>query len=334
MTEEPESGPSRGRRFRTRFTWIVFGAVLLGLAFAWLGPEEDWPVFAQPPKLDIPALSVPTGDQTLRGTVVDPAGDPVADAVVEVLDDERPHWSRSGPDGAFAIAGLTVGEHEAVILADGHPPTTRPFRLPAEGAVAFTLDEPLAAIAPLPPVVRSDLTGRLSPSVGSRVAGCEVVLVPSERADPLSGATLRRVVADGSGAFVVPSVVHGVYTIRALPSWAAGGSWPVLASVDHVHGATSLEVSLPLEGARVVVQASDTAGRAVAGALLVVSPEQHPSRVWPPTHTSADGRAGVGDLPAGRYRVELRAGAHTATQIVEIARSELLEVAFDPFELR
>jgi hypothetical protein len=133
------------------------------------------------------------------------------------------------------------------------------------------------------------------------------VLRPAPGSDPLSGAAVRRTSADASGAFAFEELPLARYELEVLPAWAAGGSWPVLARREVLHDGLAL-ARIDLEAGAIEGAALDSAGAPLHGALVLVSAEADPNRVWPPAATDAAGRFRVEHLAPGRYRVRLRAG--------------------------
>jgi hypothetical protein len=102
-----------------------------------------------------------------------------------------------------------------------------------------------------------------------------------------------------------------------LPRWAANGRWPDLlrAAGDspRVEWEHTLDAAreLVLEPAAGTVQGvlHDDAGAPLEAALVLVSPADDVSRVWPPISTASDGSFRRSDLPPGKYVLSARAGA-------------------------
>ena len=56
--------------------------------------------------------------------------------------------------------------------------------------------------------------------------------------------------------------------------------------------------------------------------------------MWPPTATGSDGRFQIGDLPEGRFRIRIRAGAAKRELTVDVRPGETQRLTFEPFDPR
>ncbi len=319
--------------FRFRFTWIVLAACAIGWIVTALRSEENWPKFSPPPDVAFAAFAAPDEPAELSGMIVDADGSPTSDALVEILANGYPHWAWTNARGRFRIAPLPLGHFEAVLHAEGYAPTVLEVDVAAANPpVRWALETPLRDLVALPAMGRAPLVGRIAPSVGSSIGRCEVVLVPLPT-DTITGAVPRRALADGDGDFEVPDLVLAKYELRVLPPWAEGGSWPVLARVEIDHRDGREVAPVTLQSGRIALRATGRELGAVAGAVALVREKDRPGRIWPPVVTSETGSASVGDLPAGRYLIQLRAGARLAEREIDLGPGELLGVDFEPLDL-
>jgi hypothetical protein len=309
---------------------------------------------AAPPTATLPPLTAPALDTALRGLIVGPEGEPVADALVFVNADDRPGWTYTGVDGAFEVAGLSHGPRTMSVVARGYDPVTRELHGESAGEVELVArPEPVS----MPAVERATLTGRvistdplgtLDPLTPDQArSSYEVQLVPTSPPEEFGGALPRATTVDAQGNFVFEELAAGSYTVRVLPSWARDGSWPDLTRpteatdgtpYEHLpagHGPgdgvpPELAVRLATGGAR--GHLFDDAGEPLEGALLLLHPEGAEERLWPPVATGADGSFVLTDLPAGRYTLTIRAGGglleHTlAIEAGKVTTAELGRLA-------
>ena len=310
------------------FLALVFGAFAAGMVRERARTDEPLQTYAAPVPVELAPLESPYGELELAGTVVTASGDPAPDVLISLEEAEfgagrlapgpaQPlHWTYTDDDGRFHLARLSAGSFRAVLVTPAAPPTTIPLELPAAEEVRWQLSEPLPPLPVLPELLRTRLGGRVLAPVGlegTALEGLEVVLRPAESA-PLSGAVVRRAVCDGEGRFQFEELALEPYRVEVLPPWARGGSWPVLATLplDGLEPTESSECSITLQCGEISGELRDAEGRSLEGALVKLWPAEEgtsPKRLWPPTATDASGAFVVRDLPVGRYRLRLRAGA-------------------------
>ena len=121
-----------------------------------------------------------------------------------------------------------------------------------------------------------------------------------------------------------------------LPSWAHGGSWPILgeAKLDFSDGKELDLLKIPLVEGMITGSLRDQDGLPISGALLVLrslGSDQLPrtaARVWPPVRSEDDGSFTLVDLPPGTYEVELVAGEAREKQQVQVRAGSLGVVDF------
>jgi hypothetical protein len=298
------------KRFQIAFSAAVFLALALGFLRERLRPpEEDGLATGDFHPVLLPPLAGPGGSLSLAGTVADHQGAPAAGVQVTLFarDDAQPaeeplHWTYTAEDGRFSLDHLAPGSVRVVLVAPPLPPSSFDLELPVAEDVLWRLSQPLPPLPVLPEIRRVRLAGVLRPTGGAGApggapAGYEIVLRPAPDLPRASGAVVRRARSDAAGRFEFEELAVARYLVEVLPPWARAGSWPVLALVSgEIHGQLIEAGGRALQGALVQVFALDSLDP--AGAPLG----------WPPTATDAEGRFLVGDLPAGRYRVHVRAG--------------------------
>lgn len=337
------------KRSHLVFVTVVFTALLTGVLVERADDDDPFAEFSftTPRRVQIDSLEIPTGEHRLAGTVRDADGKPGEDArVVLVKTDvvagmvERMRWTRVDADGRFDIGGIPKGRYVVLLSRPDLPNTLHAVEIPAADEVAWTLEPPLAPLPALPELRREDFTGRLSPPVGATEPrgsreGYEILFDPGEMPDIPTGAIERRVRTDAEGNFEMPGLAEADYRVKVLPPWAAGGSWPVLDEVELAFvadPALSVFLNVRLRTGELTGRLEDLEERPVEGALVRVWPEGAENRLWPPVRTDAAGVFLIGDLPAGRYVIRVRAGSGAAerTEAVRIGAREV--VSFEPLD--
>jgi hypothetical protein len=334
-------------RARHLLVALVFLAVALGFLAERARREDTSASFRFEP-LTAPAfgpVELPLGTETLQGFVLEQDGRPARDVQVflyraEPLAEgaEPLSWTLTDAEGRFELASLAPAAYAAALVRSGHPPATFAVAVPASDPVRWTLPPALEPLRALPEIERAPLTGRiemLAERGPDSLAGYEVVCLPAaDSPTPLSGAVLRRVASDASGAFRVEGLVRGPYVVEVLPPWASGGSWPALAraELDHTGDGTT-ELVLSMETGAIAGAIVDQAGHAVEGALVAIASAGDPDRIWPAVQTDAVGAFAVLDLPAGHYQFRVRAGAASHERVVEVRAGAVTELEIEPLDL-
>ncbi len=282
---------------------------------------------------------------TLQGQILYADGaTPCAEALVELVQGDRVRWAWTDNSGKFTIDDLHLAtKQELVVLVAEHMP--HPFQVVIDGVaptqVNWILDQPVEPIEPLPEVTWGNLRGSLLRGMPGALGngsteGFEVWLVPKPGSDPLLALGERRAHVQADGLFEVKGLINGSYLARALPSWAHGGSWPVLgeAHLDFADGTEPDLLSIPLKEGMVTGSLRDGDGLPVLGALLILRSlpnDQQPGaavRVWPPVRSAADGSFTLVDLPPGHYEIELVAGEAREKRRIEVRAGSLETVGF------
>lgn len=306
-------------------------------AVAWalsMGPGElnnsaptKWPspLAAAPPPASQNEVQLPGMLKTL-------AGQPAADALIQVKSGGIVRWTWTDAQGAFALAlpkdPATRAALEIVVVAYEHLPAI--FHAESD-RLDWTLPAPAPELEALEDLVLGNFTGRVERKHGSP-EGLEIWLTPPPGTAPLSGRIERRTRVAPDGTYTFANLTAGVYQARIVPSWAAGGTWPILAA-----GALPFEPGssmpappalAPVEGA-IEGTVTDEDGRALAGALILVQQlGEAQERLWPARASDSSGAFRVDELPPGRYRVELTSGATRLQIEVQVAKDETTPANF------
>lgn len=230
----------------------------------------------------------------LRGRVVDPAGNPLAEVEVgffasqgqllEILSEEGENRVLSGPDGEFTIPDLAPGG--TVTLTVQHPGFVRQD-VPG---VRVPRDEEL--IVELVPASR--VTGRVIERGGGGIEGAQVAS-PESRWE---GAT-----TDATGAFTLEGLAPG--TIQLLAT-AAGFLEPPAKTIEVLSGEPTPEVLFELDrGAVVTGRVTGPDGGPLEDAFVYLRDASGFGNEF--TRTDAEGSYRLAGVPTGERR--LAAGA-------------------------
>ncbi|TAJ21303.1 MAG: carboxypeptidase regulatory-like domain-containing protein [Planctomycetota bacterium] len=311
-----------GRWFRWRALFVALVAVLA----VWMYVRERVetrglrnPIFGDPDPPVLAPLEATDGAHALAGRVRTSAGAALADASVVVREGQMPRSTQTDREGAFRFEGLRAGTHEVAVLAFGQTPQTFRVTLPSEEPLELALAAPRAPLDTLPAITRAPLRGRLR-TVSAALDGLEVWLEPAPGTDPLTGVVPRRARVGADGAFELDALAAGAYSLRVLPAWASGGSWPIVVQRDLEWSGAAADLAGGLEldyrPATTALRVLDVAGRAMPGALVLLRERTAPDRplhVWPARESDAAGEVGFDDLPGGDYEIEIAAGSARKT---------------------
>jgi len=318
--------------------------VALGVGFCRARRAEGaraLPSFSPPAGAQLAPLEAPGGDRTLSGRVVDIDSNPIAGVTVFLRSSDVPFWTETGADGAFELRGLVDGPHEVALVKWGHPPRMAHIDSPTEG-VELTLTPPKPPPPRLPAIAAAPLSGRVAHPLGGAFAdveGYEIQLEPRTEVTEFQAAVLRRIPSDGRGFFAVEDLAFGEYSVRVVPSWASGGSWPDLVSLADaqlLHAVDGGDFAVfGLEVGAIEATVVDPNGKALEGAYAILSDARDASRVWPPQQSDGYGVLRFLDLPPGRYRISLRAGESAIEELlVDVANAEVSRPPLPPLAVR
>ena len=350
------------KRRQLVFVSVVFSTVLTGFVLEHQRARDPFEFISITSigAVELPPVELPTGDEVLEGRVVDEDGQPIGDVGVHLFRAHRSQpetgpqggadpllWTRTAPDGRFRIEGAPSGEFEVALLALERPTARFSVSLPTKGPMRWQVPARATPPSTLAEIESLPLTGRLAPPVGTLptphpVGGYEIWFEPLEGPSAwLAGRVPMRVDVDPNGRFKIEQLVCGRYLVRVLPSWARGGTWPILEEIAYTHPSPgeleprSPDPSLPLRlrSGTLGGRAFDEEGLPLEGALVKVWPTAQPDHLWPTLATDTEGTFLIRDLPPGPYRVRLRAGgaAFEADVTIRIgARTTLTPPALDP----
>ncbi len=258
---------------------------------------------------DVRLVVGPRDTWTLAGRVLDPDGQPVASAEIQVRTTaEDLSYSRlSGPvkQGAFSMlvpsTWPTVSfEISAALAENGTRLDVQAYRQ----ARVTVHDVPLR--------IRLErgfaIAGRVVDGRGHGIEGVQVIAAPA--AHPWN----RRAVAttDGEGRFRAGGLAREkqLLTFQPRPGWARPQDLPVDPGTDDLE--IVLERAVVLEG-----RVTDEEGAAVSGAVVVLTPGdtsggadtqyEHQYQRLPSTQTDHEGRFRFGDLASGTWDITVAA---------------------------
>jgi hypothetical protein len=295
--------------------------------------------FETPERVVLPRVSLPVGLARIAGWVEDASGNPVAEALVKLVLGDEIAWTHSGADGSFALDGLPEGDHHLQVWSRHFHLQSFPLRAPAEGLRLRLLDE-TGALPRLPASERIDLAGELLPALPNQLLrGYEVLLLPAVARHLPEAPIERRATVDADRRFEFPELATGHYRVLILPPWARGAESPNLAAASsrelvHAADAHAAGLFLPLEMGALQGFAYDQQGEPVQGALALIHPVGRPEEAWPVGASDSSGTFAIGDLPPGRYRLEVRAGEALHEQEIAVASGHRHRLDLPPLSLR
>lgn len=285
-------------------------------------------------------LDFPKRDARFESRVVAPSGAGVARATVWLTSGAEVSFVETGADGAFAFDRVQPGPRELVVVAEGFAPRRATFA-ESEPHASIALGEPLPPPPSLPAMKRSTLRGTVS-GLGFVAAGAQICLTPRAPVETLGAPIPVRVECADDGAFEFQDLIEGEYTPHVYPRWAVNGSWPDLLvptggasglEFRHEEGAHRDGLALTTTCSRIRGTLRDALGGPLEGALVLVALASDPSRVWPPATSAVGGAFEVGDLPAGKYTVSVRAGGDAAQLEIDLRASEVRELNVRPLDV-
>ncbi len=279
--------------------------------------------------LTVPALAIPAGQGvtdlgtvqlapggTVHGVVVDPQGEPVADAEVQAKGADRdgalfrlfpasdagPEGTVTAADGTFTLEDLSPGVAlDLTVTHPGYGPGAAPgVAVPSEDTVRVVLQP------------ASRVSGHVTGPDGKPVAGAEVAL-REESARVLGDPFVRlpprsphQEVTDDEGAFSFADVAPGAFQIAAA---APGHQRALLKGLEAKPGQDLSGIAILLSpGATVEGTVRSTDGKPVEDAEVSVADGS--SGDSSQTSTDADGYYRIEELPPGPHTLEARANGY------------------------
>jgi uncharacterized protein (DUF2141 family) len=270
-----------------------------------------------------------TPASNVSGTVTLPGGSPRSTRLVLVPDGPFANGVNTAPDGRFVFSGVPPGQY--TIWARSLPAGPSPVRDDAGpawwGTTTFATsgtDLTDVAIAMQPSMTASGkVVFEAGRAPGPTLAGIDVALTPVQTITNLSYAL--RVVAktNAAGAWTIPGLTPGNYTLQAVVTGAAAGQkqWIVKSAIAggrdlldfpaHVgpnESLTDIVVTLTDVTQELSGVFGDSAGGHPAGFTMVLFPEDPRlrgpgSRRVRTAQPGTDGRFAIANLPAGTYRL-------------------------------
>lgn len=133
---------------------------------------------------------------SLEGTVVDPAGDPIENVVLEVVDEVEETES----DGTFSFETLPVGTHEVIVIHEEFGETVFEVEIQADetSTEEFTVDATTGSIE-----------GTVDSTDGDPLPGIPVTI------ESVDGEQSETVETDDDGEYYMPDVPAGEYVLTA-----------------------------------------------------------------------------------------------------------------------
>jgi hypothetical protein len=300
------------------------------------GQRVERPIAVTPAtQTQLAPIVLPLRTRVLAGTVVGPDDQPIDDALVSLVASGEPHWTFTDDKGRFRLEGLERGEWNVTVTATAHTPLL--VTLPDdETEHVVRLPDAARAMPTFTPRVMAPLSGHVTAAIDGPLDGTEVVLTPVLPLEMLDAPLPRRTVCDREGKFSIDDLQVGDYVVSVLPAWARDGTWPDLARrangspVTWKHATGAGELAIALENGALHGVVADRQGRALEGALVLVSSSTAPERVWPPVAADAQGAFTVLDLPPGKYVVAVRAGPGSQQVTADVGARTIVELALPP----
>lgn len=243
------------------------------------------------------------GGGTVRGTVTDDRGHPLAGRAVRVLayGGGVVASGTSGADGSYSIGGLATGYYQ-VRLLDSYEYVNYP------GSEVFLLERSLEHVVDITLTRRhGEVSGTVTSNLGGPVEGVRVLASRSGSSEQVEAFT------DAAGRFLLTPLRYGNWRINLYPPAGSGllEPYPQFVTVSTLAEITGFDTVLvarggltgrvidpagdPVEGASVSVLASD----GVFGTYVIAGP----------TLTDADGRYTVTGLAPYEYQIDVVAPA-------------------------
>jgi protocatechuate 3,4-dioxygenase beta subunit len=250
---------------------------------------------------------------SVRGSVLDPAGNPVAGALVLsenvaptdglfLTDAEQsffwlPIQARTGPDGRFELAHLLPGEHALRISAPSFATAWRKrVRVPRVPGAELSVELS----------VGGTVEGRITREDGGPDADAEVVCVVMEQSGPLTNFAYTRTDAEGRYRFEhLPTTTMIVVRMRVDESGAERPDVrPVQVALDE---AVTVDFAAPRRGRRLHGRVLTHDGSPIPHQELGLFDLERASwnQHWVASSTGADGAFAFEGVTPGRYEIYL-----------------------------
>ena len=227
---------------------------------------------------------------TVRGVVSDAGGDPVAGATVAIATDPTlpaPTEAVTGADGSYAVSGISAGDWEAEVGADGFASVRQAFSASGSGIVEVDVELPIGGT--IEGTVRRV-------STGVPIADATITVFPAD-GPPVQATT------DLVGRYSIADLAPGEATVNAAATESE--LVPGETAVAVVGGAVANgDIELGL-ASNVVGRVTDDAGAPVPGLLVHRIVAGAPV----PAITDAEGRYSLPGVPPGEHEISFGGGA-------------------------
>ena len=264
------------------------------------------------------AFALSPGGVTLRGSIDDAGGGPIAAATVWLLDPLRPsepYVTRSTPAGAYEIT-VEPGQYTVLVVHPDYIVEARPVTLGASAREDVTL------------VPGGAIEGTVVDPAGAPIGGAKVTVLAPEK---LGDQPVRWQLAAMYGALLpVTTDANGHFALRGLPpgrvrvaarSAAAATTTPV--ELDLALASTTSGVTLTTAPARPITGFVVAEGRGIANAQVFAirdAPMTMPVRAT----TDGAGYFEVAGLTAGPYRLVATAAGFAPSVTKHVSGGEAL----------
>jgi hypothetical protein len=325
------------KRFIQIFPYL--GLLVLGLAVAVgsFGSEGLGLLqFSKPPELALASFTPSPHQAAAAGRITSEAGEPIAEVLVMAEVDGQLVWDYSDAEGRFKLTQLPTGPLELTLLRRMMEPQTFQGNVPSTD-MEFVMRAPLAPVPTLPAIGQSHMDGEVLNSIPERgLLGYEVQLIPVEAPQVIGAPIPARTRVGADRRFHFDNLMHGQYSVRLLPPWAVGGTWPNLIDTQQAffeHGPATKNPVFSTACGEISGRLIDREGQEVEGALIRVAPVDRAEHPWAPLPSNDHGQFLVSDLPPGSYRLQIDAGGDEYNQVIEVTRGVTSRVDVRPLEI-
>jgi hypothetical protein len=260
--------------------------------------------------------------ETLRGEVVDEAGDAVASARIEAIptaEDARARLAfgatTADDDGHFVLTGLLAGKYRVAAMHGAGPLSSEPVVVDLAD-----VSEPVRLVLPS----GATIEGHVRDASGNPIVDAQVLASPM-------GATegQGRAFTDHEGHFALLQLAAGRYRVHA--EGMDDGTGPEVSATAGV--TQTVDLTAPARGETVDGRVVDHEGEPVADATVRIFRNGYRAWAWRDATwvlTDAHGRFAFDDLAEGSYRLEAGRGAATEGTVDAVQTGQTVELTIPP----